>query len=205
MDRLSPSRQASADQTSEDQPAQILIVDDDPHSRQLLEVMLSHDGYALLPAANGPDALAIVAERLPDLVLLDVTMPGMDGYQVASQIKRQAATQSIPIILVTALDGRSARMLGLGAGADDFLSKPVDRAELSVRVRNLLRQSSGERRKVDVPKPPTSGPPTPPRPERTSISEELVRLCNQLTPAWQQTILGIVRGIHAQVMGPRDS
>ena len=79
------------------------------------------------------------AEQPPDLILLDIMMPGMDGYEVAGRIKRDPATKNIPIIMVTAMDDRNARMLGLSAGAEDFLTKPIDRAELCVRVRNLLR------------------------------------------------------------------
>ncbi len=122
-----------------DRPARVLIVDDERHNRQVLEVMLSSDGHLLMTAASGEEALAIVAQQPPDLILLDVMMPGMDGYQVAGAIKGSPATKSIPIIMVTAMDDRDARMLGLRAGAEDFLTKPVDRAELCVRVRNLLR------------------------------------------------------------------
>ena len=81
----------------------------------------------------------MVAQQPPDLILLDIMMPGMDGYEVAGKIKGNPATKNIPVIMVTALDDRDARMLGLSAGAEDFLTKPVDRAELCVRVRNLLR------------------------------------------------------------------
>jgi PAS domain S-box-containing protein len=119
--------------------ARILIVDDERLSRQVLQVMLSAEGYVVLTAANGEEALAGVADQPPDLILLDVTMPTMDGYQVTAQIKRSSATKNIPIILLTALDDHDSRMLGLNAGAEDFLTKPVDRAELCVRVRNLLR------------------------------------------------------------------
>jgi signal transduction histidine kinase len=122
-----------------DTPTCVLIVDDEPHNRQLLEVMLKPEGFLLLSAASGEEALAVVARQPPDLILLDVMMPGMDGYQVAGRIKGDAATSNIPVIMLTALDDRNARMLGLGAGADDFLTKPVERAELLVRVRNLLR------------------------------------------------------------------
>jgi len=121
-----------------DHPARVLIVDDEPHNRQLLEVMLA-GGYLLQTAASGEEALAIVAHQAPDLILLDVMMPGMDGYEVTSKIKGDPATRNIPVIIITALDDRDARMRGLNAGAEDFLSKPVDRAELSVRVRNLVR------------------------------------------------------------------
>jgi PAS domain S-box-containing protein len=122
-----------------DHPARVLIVDDEPHNRRLLEVMLAPGGYLLQAAASGEEALAIVARQPPDLILLDVMMPGMDGYEVTTRIKGNPATRNIPVIIITALDDRAARMRGLTAGAEDFLSKPVDRAELSVRVRNLVR------------------------------------------------------------------
>jgi signal transduction histidine kinase/DNA-binding response OmpR family regulator len=122
-----------------DRQACVLIVDDERHNRELLEVLLRPEGFLLLSAASGEEALAMVARQAPDLILLDVMMPGMDGYEVARRIKSDPATKSIPVIMLTALDDRNARMLGLTAGAEDFLTKPLDRAELSVRVRNLLR------------------------------------------------------------------
>jgi two-component system sensor histidine kinase/response regulator len=122
-----------------DHPARILIVDDEPHNRQLLEVMLTPEGFHLRTAASGEEALAIVASQAPDLILLDIMMPGMDGYQVADRIKGRLATRHIPIVMVTALSDHDDKLLGLGAGAEEFLTKPVDRAELVVRVKNLLR------------------------------------------------------------------
>jgi signal transduction histidine kinase len=119
--------------------ARILIVDDERHNRELLDVMLTSEGYLLQTAASGEEALATIAEQPPDLILLDVMMPGKDGYQVTAEIKSNLATKDIPVIVISALIDRDARMLGLNAGAEDFLSKPVDRAELLVRVRNLLR------------------------------------------------------------------
>ena len=128
-----------------DHRPRILIVDDERQNRQLLEVMLQPEGFLITTAASGEEALARVAEEAPDLILLDVMMPGMDGYQVAGRLKGNLATKNIPVIMVTALDNRTARMLGLSAGADEFLSKPVDRAELVVRVRNLSRlKASGD-------------------------------------------------------------
>ena len=124
-----------------DHQARILIVDDKLANRLVLEGMLRPEGFFLQSAASGQEALAIVARHAPDLILLDVVMPGMDGYQVVEAIKGNPATRNIPIIIITALDDRKARMLGLNAGAEDFLAKPVDRAELCVRVRNLLRLS----------------------------------------------------------------
>jgi signal transduction histidine kinase len=122
-----------------DRPASVLIVDDERHNRALLEVMLAPEGFHLLTAASGEQALAMVAEQPPDLILLDVMMPGMDGYQIAAVIKDNPASKHIPIIMITALDDHDARLSGLNAGAEDFLTKPVDRAELCVRVKNLLR------------------------------------------------------------------
>lgn len=119
--------------------ARILIVDDELRNRELLEVMLQPEGYVLETAGSGEEALAIVARQPPDLVLLDVMMPGMDGYQVATRIKGNVATNGVFIILLTALDDRNSRSHGLRAGAEDVLTKPVNRAELCQRVSNLLR------------------------------------------------------------------
>ncbi|TCO80569.1 putative two-component system response regulator [Plasticicumulans lactativorans] len=120
-------------------PVRILIVDDDPVGARLLATLLASQGYATTTAVSGPEALARVAEALPDLILLDVMMPGMDGFEVANRLKAGEATRSIPIIMVTALDDRDARLRGFQAGVEEFVAKPVDRAELWVRVRNLLR------------------------------------------------------------------
>jgi PAS domain S-box-containing protein len=120
-------------------PPRILIVDDERHNRQLLEVMLAPEGFQLLAAASGAEALAIVDRHPPDVILLDVMMPETDGYCVADKIKSNLATKNIPIIMITALDNREARIQALSVGAEDFLTKPVDRAELCMRVRNLSR------------------------------------------------------------------
>jgi DNA-binding response OmpR family regulator len=124
------------------QPARILVVDDERHNRRLLEVMLEPEGYLLMTAACGEDALALVAQQPPDLILLDVMMPGMDGYKVAAKIKGNLATRSIRIIMLTALDDHNSRTHGLRAGAEAFLTKPVNRAELCARVRDLLRHET---------------------------------------------------------------
>jgi len=120
-------------------PATILIVDDESPNRRLLEALLGHEGYVTRSAASGEEALAAIADDPPDLILLDVMMPGLDGRQVARAVKADPATRKIPIIMVTAQTDREARLAALDAGAEDFLSKPVDRAELWLRVRNLLR------------------------------------------------------------------
>ncbi|TSD77048.1 EAL domain-containing protein [Pseudomonas sp. KBS0710] len=120
-------------------PATLLIVDDEPQVRKLLETLLQHEGYQTLTASSGEEALLLVAQQPPDLILLDIMMPGMDGYDVASQLKGNAATANIPIIMLTALSESEARISGLETGAEEFLSKPVEHIELWLRVRNLLR------------------------------------------------------------------
>ncbi len=122
-----------------DQKARILIVDDEPRNLRLIEAMLGPDGHITLTAANAAEALALVARQAPDLILLDIMLPDRSGFEVASQLKSNAATKGIPIIMVTALDDRESRLAGLNAGAEEFITKPVDRPELLIRVRNLLR------------------------------------------------------------------
>jgi len=119
--------------------ATILIVDDELRSCKLLEAMLVPEGYRTFCAANSNEALALIAQHAPDLILLDIMMPNVDGYQLAGMLKADPATASIPIIMVTAQYDREARLAGLNAGAEEFLTKPIDRAELWLRVRNLLR------------------------------------------------------------------
>ena len=119
--------------------ATILIVDDEIQNRKLLEALLRPGGYETLSVADGEEALASIAQRQPDLILLDIMMPGMDGYEVAGILKADPATSNIPVIMVTAQDDRAARLASLTAGAEDILTKPIDRAELWLRIRNLLR------------------------------------------------------------------
>ncbi len=138
VDAMAPDIDAG----SVDVPATILIVDDELQNRRLLEALLKPEGYLTVCAANGEEALALIALRAPDLILLDLMMPGIDGYEVASTLKADPATSHIPIVIVSAYSDRSARLVGLECGAEEFLTKPVDRAELWIRVRNLLRLKS---------------------------------------------------------------
>jgi diguanylate cyclase (GGDEF)-like protein/PAS domain S-box-containing protein len=122
-----------------DPAATILIVDDEESNRKLLELLLRADGYLTRSAVNAEDALTTIARSAPDLILLDVMMPGMDGYQLAARLKADPVTLNIPIIMLTAQIDRRARLAGLNAGAEEFLTKPLESTELSLRVRNLLR------------------------------------------------------------------
>ena len=117
----------------------ILIVDDDRANRESVEDLLRPDGYFFVSAATGKQALASVAQKAPDLILLDVTMPDMDGFAVAIKLKNDPATAGIPIIMVSAHTGRGWRVVGLEAGVEDYVTKPIDAAELPFKVRNLLR------------------------------------------------------------------
>jgi class 3 adenylate cyclase len=119
----------------------ILIVDDGKLNRDLLEAMLrnAEPSYIILPAGDGPAALSLVGKEDPDLVLLDILMPGMDGFDVCRAIKEDPEHQFIPVVLITALDQLEAKIRGIDAGADDFLIKPVNRTELVSRVRSLVR------------------------------------------------------------------
>jgi class 3 adenylate cyclase len=119
--------------------ATILVVDDVEKNVKLLADVLAAKGYAVRTAASGEAALASIAEQSPDLVLLDVMMPGLSGYDVCRMLRADERHAMLPIVLVTALDPATERVKGLEAGADDFLSKPVSQPELMARVRSLLR------------------------------------------------------------------
>lgn len=119
--------------------ARVLVVDDIATNLRLLEAKLLNEYYEVALAASGEEALATVGRWMPDVVLLDVMMPGMDGYEVCRRLKAQPATQHIPVVMITALTDQAERVRGLEAGADDFLSKPVDDATLFARLRALLR------------------------------------------------------------------
>lgn len=119
--------------------ARVLVVDDVPPNVKLLEAKLTSEYFDVLTAFSGPEALEVTSREHPDIILLDVMMPGMDGFEVCRRIKADPATAHIPVVMVTALDQPSDRVTGLEAGADDFLTKPVQDLALFARVRSLVR------------------------------------------------------------------
>jgi two-component system cell cycle response regulator len=119
--------------------ARILVVDDIEANVRLLEAKLTAEYYEVTTAMDGPTALAMAARDLPDIILLDVMMPGMDGFTVCRKLKDDPNTRHIPVVLITALDGRADRIQGLESGASDFLTKPIDDVMLFARVRSLTR------------------------------------------------------------------
>ena len=138
MKRESPSNDAGA-KVEEQESNRILVVDDSPDNLEIITARLKSVGYDVATAIDGESAVADVRKQPPDLILLDVMLPGMDGYEVARVIKQDPDLPFIPIILVTARDSTADKVTGLDAGADDYLPKPINFPELEARVRSMLR------------------------------------------------------------------
>jgi DNA-binding response OmpR family regulator len=117
----------------------ILIVDDQPSARKVLQGLLAKQGYTLAFAESGQEALSKAIEVVPDLILLDVMMPDMDGFEVCKRLRADQALAEVPVVMVTALDDQDSRLMGLEAGADDFISKPFNHVELQARVQSITR------------------------------------------------------------------
>jgi len=117
----------------------LLIVDDEERGRDALEMLLTPENYHLAFATQGEEALRLAIELIPDLILLDVMMPGMDGFEVCERLRAHPKSAEVPVIMLTALDDRDSRLRGIEAGADDFITKPFDRVELRTRIRTITR------------------------------------------------------------------
>ena len=120
-------------------PPRILVVDDNPTNIKIVQTRLSNEGYDIVTAADGGEALVAVRELVPDLILLDVMMPGLDGIEVCRRLRADAALQFMPVILLTAMTETKDVIAGLEAGADEYLTKPIDHGALVARVRSMLR------------------------------------------------------------------
>jgi two-component system alkaline phosphatase synthesis response regulator PhoP len=125
-------------------PPRILIADDDPLGAELLEAYLAETDYELRTACDGEQALQVVASWRPDLILLDVMMPRISGFEVCKRLRSDPATHAISILMITALDQPSDMDRAVEAGTDDFISKPINKTELLLRVRSLLRSRSNQ-------------------------------------------------------------
>jgi two-component system, sensor histidine kinase and response regulator len=128
----------------------VLIVDDQPINVQLLKRKLEQDGVAVVTAFTGTDALAAVVAEKPDLILLDVQMPDMDGHEVCTRLQQDESTRSIPVMFITATTGKEAKLAGLAVGAVDYITKPIDLDETSARVRTQLRVVQVNRDMLDL-------------------------------------------------------
>ena len=122
-------------------PQKILVIDDTPQNVTLLEDVLTSKGYVVITASCGEEGLQAINQHSPDLILLDIMMPDMDGYEVCHKIREMEGQKLTPVVMITALDGTEERVKGIQAGADDFLTKPISIHELLARVRSLLRIS----------------------------------------------------------------
>jgi putative two-component system response regulator len=121
-------------------PPKVLVVDDHAASRMTAVALLGMEGYEVIEADSGSIVVGLVTQKQPDLILLDVMMPGMDGFEVCQLLKQDEQTRLIPVIFITALNDRRSRIRGIEVGADDFLTKPFDRVELAARVKSLVQQ-----------------------------------------------------------------
>jgi putative two-component system response regulator len=137
--KIQPGKESKVNGFDSDAP-KVLIVDDHAASRMTAVALLAMEGYEVIEADSGSTAVELVTQKQPDLILLDVMMPGLDGFEVCQLLKQDEHTRLIPIIFVTALNDRRSRIRGIEVGADDFLSKPFDRVELAARVKSLVRQ-----------------------------------------------------------------
>jgi len=138
---MTPPPPGNASCINAEHPLQILVVDDEPDLRELIEYNLAQNGYSVLTAGDGITALELAQGHAPDLIVLDVMMPGMSGIEVAQRLRNQTQTSSIPIIMLTAKAEEAHELEGFGAGVDDYMSKPFSMQILIARINSLTRRS----------------------------------------------------------------
>ena len=138
MERENSSPKASSSTPAEGYTGTVLVVDDEEINRKILRALLESHGHSVLEAVNGGEALQRIAALLPDVILLDIMMPIMDGFETCRKLKGDPITAPIPVLLVTSLTDRNDRLKGIEAGANDFLNKPIDAEDVILRVRNAL-------------------------------------------------------------------
>lgn len=156
----------------------VMLVDDQPRNTRLLQAQLGAEHFDFMIAQSGEETLAQLRGRLPDLIILDYMMPGMNGQQVAVALKHDPRTRNIPLIMLTALSDHTSRMHALSAGVEEFINKPVDQAELSTRVRNLLRLKSYQDQLAG---------------HNRLLAEKVAERTRQLTEAYRDTIYTMVK------------
>ena len=153
-------------------PTRILVVDDEPQNLELMEAILQDAGYKVFQAAGGEEALAVAHEKRPDLIILDLMMPGLSGFEVCARVKMDPQTGGIPVLFVTALNQIADKERALAVGGDDFVTKPVQYAELLARVEALFEGPAPESRsgaRLGVPARARAGAPrSAARPERSA-------------------------------------
>jgi len=150
----------------------ILITEDEPHLREILKLQLQNAGYDVMEACDGAEAIEIAQREIPDLILLDVMMPNMDGYETCRRMRALFVTRNIPIIMLTAKTEEADKVIGLEGGANDYVTKPWQVRELMLRVRNVLEWSRQQR----------SASPLTGLPGNASIGDEIVRRLDSGTP-----------------------
>ena len=156
----------------------LMLVDDQPRNSRLLQAQLGSEHFEFMMAQSGEEALKQLREQLPDLIILDYMMPGMNGQQVALVLKQDPRTRNIPLIMLTALSDHASRMHALSAGVEEFINKPVDQAELYTRVRNLLRLKSFQDQLAL---------------HNRRLSDQVADRTRQLTEAYRDTIYTMVK------------
>lgn len=165
--------------------ATILVVDDEQANRLVFEAQLRRAGYRVFSVASGEEALEFVERELPDLILLDVMMPGLNGFEVADALKGKEATRTIPVIMVTALADQESRLMALSKGVEEFLTKPVSQNELLMRVRNMLRLKQFQNELIE---------------EGSSLKEEVVVFSEKLNTATERLSAAQVQLMQSEKM-----